>query len=393
MKKILYFSFYFEPDLSAGSFRNSTLAVKLANLAKEKNCIIEVYTTFPNRYETFSEVTVKFEKRDNLLIHRIKLPLHSSGIIDQARSFLTYYYQVHKLVKNKDFDIIFASSSRLFTAYLAYRIAKKRKKKLYLDIRDILVDTINDIIKFKFLKIFLIPIFKLLERKTFNYANHINLISGGFREYFYKFKCKSYTEFSNGIDDEFILANTNFDNINSFRIIKTILYAGNIGEGQGLHKIIPQAAKMLGKEYKFIIIGDGGAKFKLINELIINKVDNVEIKSPVRRSDLISEYRNATFLFIHLNNFDAFLKVLPSKIFELSTFNKPIIAGVDGYAKNFLSNEISNCLIFRPCDVNSMVRLIKEYKIPLNIDRRLFIEKFRRDNINHLLSESILKLL
>ena len=32
---------------------------------------------------------------------------------------------------------------------------------------------------------------------------------------------------------------------------KLIIYAGNIGEGQGLHKIIPQTAKTLGKEFTF----------------------------------------------------------------------------------------------------------------------------------------------
>ena len=32
---------------------------------------------------------------------------------------------------------------------------------------------------------------------------------------------------------------------------KLIIYAGNIGEGQGLHKIVPQSAKFLGKNLPF----------------------------------------------------------------------------------------------------------------------------------------------
>ena len=34
----------------------------------------------------------------------------------------------------------------------------------------------------------------------------------------------------------------------------TITYAGNIGEGQGLHKIVPQAAAKLGDNYKFRLL-------------------------------------------------------------------------------------------------------------------------------------------
>ena len=47
--------------------------------------------------------------------------------------------------------------------------------------------------------------------------------------------------------------------------IKRILYAGNLGEGQGLHKIIPESAKKLEGKFEFVIIGDGGMKNDLIN--------------------------------------------------------------------------------------------------------------------------------
>jgi glycosyltransferase involved in cell wall biosynthesis len=56
----------------------------------------------------------------------------------------------------------------------------------------------------------------------------------------------------------------------------TITYAGNIGEGQGLHKIIPQAAARLGNKYRFKVVGDGGVKGLLENELKQFNVSNVE---------------------------------------------------------------------------------------------------------------------
>jgi hypothetical protein len=126
-------------------------------------------------------------------------------MIDQVLSFWKYYNEVLTLNKGKKVDFVFASSSRLFTAFLGYRIAKKTQAPLYLDIRDIFVDTMNDVFKSKFLKILILPVLKLIESKTFNYAKHINLISGGFKEYFNKYNKSSFTFYSNGIDDEFPL--------------------------------------------------------------------------------------------------------------------------------------------------------------------------------------------
>jgi glycosyltransferase involved in cell wall biosynthesis len=267
MKRIVYLTFYFKPDLCAGSFRNSPLAVELAQQSNDKGLIVDVYTTLPNRYSTFDAHAPEFEEEGNLRIHRISLPPHKSGMLDQVLSFWKFYSEVKRLNKGKKADLVFASSSRLFTAYLGYNLAKKFKSDLYLDIRDIFVDTMNDVFKSKVLKILLLPVLKLIENKTFNYAIHINLISGGFKEYFDKYKKARFSFFSNGIDEEFLTNNGFIQNINSNDGKKLIVYAGNIGEGQGLHKIIPQAAKLLESNFEFLIIGDGGTKKILQAEL------------------------------------------------------------------------------------------------------------------------------
>lgn len=393
MKRIVYLTFYFKPDLCAGSFRNSPLAVELAKQAKHKDVFIEVYTTIPNRYSSFDIDAPEYEEIDNLRIHRILLPPHKSGMIDQVLSFWKYYKEVLKLNKGKKVDFVFASSSRLFTGFLGYRIAKKSQIPLYLDIRDIFVDTMNDVFKSNFLKILILPILKLIESKTFNYAKHINLISGGFKEYFNKYNKSSFTFYSNGIDDEFIHEkNINANQLNDSRQ-KTIVYAGNIGEGQGLDKIIPQAAKLLDNKFQFLIIGDGGTKNLLQSAIQKMQLKNVTLKNPIPRMELQVEYNNADFLFLHLNDYPAFRKVLPSKIFELSTFNKPILAGVSGFSAQFIKDEISNSFVFNPCDSESLANHLLNFNVNSNIDRSDFIKKFKRSKINEKLATSILSYL
>uniref|UniRef100_UPI00404869F3 glycosyltransferase family 4 protein n=1 Tax=Algoriphagus sp. TaxID=1872435 RepID=UPI00404869F3 len=390
MKRIVYITFYFEPDLCAGSFRNTPLAIELAKQAYGKNIIIDVYTTLPNRYNTFEQSALEFEEIGNLKIHRIALPAHKSGMLDQVFSFKKFYSEVIKLNKNKRADLVFASSSRLFTAYLGFTIAKKNQAPLYLDIRDIFVDTISDVFKSKILKLGILPLLKLIEEKTFNYAKHINLISGGFKPYFSKLKNREFTFFTNGIDEEFLGLAPVLVKKDKIDHKKSIVYAGNIGEGQGLHKVIPLAAKELGSDFEFIIIGDGGTKKLLQDEIENLSISNVILQKPMNRKDLLAIYSDADYLFIHLNDYPAFRKVLPSKIFELATFNKPILAGVSGFAAEFIKNNVSDSFVFDPCNVNQLVDYLRSNIASNVIDRDEFKLKYRRCNINILMAKSIL---
>lgn len=388
MKRILYLSFYFEPDLCAGSFRNSPLAKELAEQLG-KDGTIDVITTVPNRYSTFDIVAPASEQRGNICIHRILIPKHQSGFADQINSFKTYFSGAKKIISGKKYDLVFASSSRLFTAYLGYTIAKKQNAPLYLDIRDIFRDTMQDVLKNSLVKAGVLPILKIIENRTFNYASHINLISGGFQSYFKKYPKPDYSAYSNGIDTEFLNLSPSVTSKDSRMLIT---YAGNIGEGQGLHKIIPQAAKQLGEGYRFLIIGDGGARQKLEDQIKLLEVNNVEIKAPVSRKELLELYDQSDFLFLHLNDYEAFKKVLPSKIFELGAYDKPVIAGVAGFSNEFISKHISNCILFLPGDVEDMVSQLKEYTYSTGF-RKEFLEKFKRDTINKEMSKNILSYL
>lgn len=392
MKRIVFLSFYFEPDLCAGSFRNTSLAKELGLELKSKKVIIDVYTTYPNRYKSFKKHVNAYEKFDNLNIYRIKVPSHQSGMFDQVLTFSKFYFSALKLNKGRQVDLVFASSSRLFTGFLGYKLAKKNKAPLFLDIRDIFVDTMTDILNPSIFKSLTIKYLKYIEYKTFNYACHINLISKGFKDYFIKFKNKNFSFFSNGIDDEFL---KNENSMNRFKNSNTklIVYAGNIGEGQGLDKIIPQSAKRLGNNFTFLIYGDGGAKYKLKKEIDNLNIKNVILKDPVTRFELKSIYYAADYLFLHLNDYPAFKKVLPSKIFELATYPKKIIAGVSGYSASFIKKEVTNCFVFNPCDINSLVDFLENDQTVGNFDRGRFKRKFSRSSINKQLSANIINYL
>jgi len=390
--RILFLTYYFEPDLGAGAFRNSSLLKEVTKLIN-KDDYIDVIASAPNRYDTYEiKAESKEDRGGNLSIYRVDLPKHDGGILTRAKTSIIYYKKVLSIAKKNDYDLVYASSSRLMTAFLGAKIANKNKEiKLYLDIRDIFRETISDVFKNKIVAKSLSFLFKYIEIYTYKRANHINLVSKGFESYFEKFKENKYTFFTNGIDDVFLNPMKVERVNNSSKEIKTIIYAGNIGEGQGLDIIIPKVAKVLESTHKFVIYGDGGTKYKLIKELKQNEVFNVDIFSPIGRDLLIEKYAEADYLFLHLNYYKAFERVLPSKLFEYGAFSKPIIAGVSGYPAEFLKTEMENLILFSPGDSDYLIEELKNHKFYIK-KRDNFIDKYSRNKINQKMAVSIVNL-
>lgn len=386
--KILILSLYFRPDLSAGSFR----ATALVNAIKESapTAEIRVVTTLPNRYRSFVVEAPEFESAGGVSIMRIPLPSHRSGMFDQSRAFVSFARNALRAVKNERFDLVFATSSRLMTAALGGWIARRKNAALYLDIRDIFVDTIKDVLPPRVSRV-VRPAFELLERWTINRADKVNLVSEGFRHYFERrYPTQSFSFYTNGIDDEFLAAAPmEASEVKDHKPL-VALYAGNLGEGQGLHAILPELGRRTAGTIHFKVFGDGGRKGQLLLALQGAAVANVDVFPPIPREKLIEEYRKADILFLHLNNHDAFRKVLPSKVFEYAALGKPIWAGVPGFSADFVGREIDNSAVFPPCDVTAAISALERLIIQ-DKPRATFLERFSRTAICRDMAADILK--
>ena len=386
--KILILSFYFRPDLSAGSFRASSLVASLLEILPG-GASIDVITTAPNRYSTFKQEVAQVETAGPLTIRRISLPVHRSDLWGQSRAFVHFARCAIRHAAKGPYDLVLATSSRLMTAALGAWIARRTRARLYLDIRDIFVDTIGDV--FPALARALTPPLSALERWTMRRADRINLVSRGFEGYFRsRYPDRTYAWFTNGIDEEFLQMDWSVDNATGTQHPLQVVYAGNIGEGQGLHAILPQLALTLGQRAQFRVIGDGGRRELLIEMLRRAEVQNVEILPPMPRSELLKAYLSADILFLHLNSHAAFEKVLPSKIFEYAATGKPIWAGLAGYAQTFVAAEVANAVIFAPCNAPDAIEKLQHLNIQSG-PRQDFIERYGRANIARKMADDILQ--
>lgn len=390
--RILLLTHHFHPDLSAGSFRMTSLVPALAAAEAPAGLgmtEVEVLTTQPNRYASFNVDAPTVESRDNVVIHRFPLPEHRNGAFDQARSFTAYARAVMRHVRTRSYDLVFATSSKMMTATLGAWISRRLGVPLYLDIRDIFVEGIGDV--FPGWKATLAtPIFRQIEHYTFSRADRVNLVSEGFRDYFAaRWPAIPYSFHTNGIDPEFVATAGPKSRGNSARSRLKVVYAGNFGEGQGLHTIVPSLAKRLENRVEFTLVGDGGRRQLLEARVAEAGCRNVVIRAPVDRRDLIALYHDADVLFLHLNDFDCFERVLPSKIFEYGAMARPIWAGVRGHAARFLRDNVDNAAIFHPCNVEAAVEALGTLRLEPT-PRPDFVARFARDEICRRMAADVL---
>lgn len=386
--RILLLCFNYPPDLSAGSFRMEALVKALLD-DPSGDVQIDVITTQPNRYHTYIERAADCQQCSRLSIRRIGLPPHKSGFLDQARAFSSYAWGVYQAVRGKQYDLIVASSSRLMTATLGACLAFRRRTPLYLDIRDIFVDILPELFPGR-LGWLAVQIFRPVEGFTIRQAQKINLICPGFLDYFYtRYPDKTFSMHSNGVDELFLSTPLLEQVARLPEDALKVVYAGNIGAGQGLDLILPQLAKRLEGVAHFYIIGAGSGLEKLRQALRLANIGNVELIAPIKRSGVLAFYQMADVLFVHLNSFKSLHRVMPSKLFEYAATGKPVLAGVSGYAARFIAANIANAAVFEPRDVEGAVKGLSGLRL-ITLHREAFMENYSRLHIQKRMAHDVL---
>ncbi|MBN7118794.1 glycosyltransferase family 4 protein [Ectopseudomonas oleovorans] len=392
-KRILLLTFFYPPDLSAGSFRAQALVDALRRRAGA-DMQIDVLTTQPNRYASHASEVDSVEEAPGLYVRRVHLPQMREGFVGQAVSFWRYARRVRGLTAAQDYDLVLATSSRLMTAVLGGWIAYRRGARLYLDIRDIFVENL----KMLFPTLLAKPLgwtFGALERWAIGRAQRVNLVSQGFLGYFQpRYPALRFPVFSNGVDEAFATFAAEMESALPCPAAEPlqVLYAGNLGDGQGMHLILPELARRLRGRAYFRVVGAGGRLEPLRDSLRSMDLDNVELLPPVAREQLLEFYREADVLFLHLNDYSAFKRVLPSKLFEYAATGKPIWAGVAGYAAEFIASEVSNASVFAPCDLEAALESFEQLRIGV-ADRTAFVQRYARERIMNEMAQDILQLL
>jgi len=110
-----------------------------------------------------------------------------------------------------------------------------------------------------------------------------------------------------------------------------ILFAGNIGEAQGLETIL-EAAKLLKDhpEIQFVFVGDGTALPRLEKRAMDQLITNVRFLGRFPHNAMPGLYALADVLLVHLKDDPLFRITIPHKILNYMASGKPILAALAG---------------------------------------------------------------
>jgi glycosyltransferase involved in cell wall biosynthesis len=254
-------------------------------------------------------------------------------------NMISYMWRVYWLGKkisriNKEIkkpNIIIGSSVHLLAVLSAYWLSKKYKAKFMMEVRDLWPQTLVDMGKFEEGNP-LIKILRFLEKFLYQKAQKIIILFPFGTEYITPLGVnkEKIVWISNGVNiSNFRIINKKKNNNNSFKI----MYIGAHGLANALGVILDAAHIIQDKEYekiRFVLVGDGNEKKKLIEYKEKLKLKNIEFCESVAKGKIYDTLNEADVLIFNLRKVEVFkYGISPNKLSDYMAAGKPIIFSVN----------------------------------------------------------------
>lgn len=127
----------------------------------------------------------------------------------------------------------------------------------------------------------------------------------------------------------------------------TVLYLGTHGMAHGLGAWLDAAERLKGDgNVRFLFVGDGAEKPKLVESAQRRGLDHITFLDPVPKERVRALYAAADLCLVPLKKTALFEAVLPSKMFEIMSMERPLLLSVDGEARAVV--EEGRCGLFVP---------------------------------------------
>ena len=363
-KRILLITQWFNPE---PTFKGILFAKELVLRGFE----VEVITGFPNYpggtlYDGYRIKIFQREVISGVCVTRVPLfPSHDKSKLGRVLNYLSFAFSslIYGLFFTKKANVIYAYQPPLTVAISASLIGLFRRMPLVLDIQDMWPDTLRatGMITNSLLLNFISKICNL----TYSFTEKIVVLSSGFKNLLIErgVASEKIETIYNWADEDVLRTTINdipkeLQSIEGFKI----LFAGNVGQAQGLDVIL-DAALLLKDEIKkphFLILGHGlklNDLKKRANDLNLNNVHFL----PAVEMDKVGGYLgNADALLIHLNSDPLFKITIPGKTQAYMAIGKPIIMGVSGEASNLVSRaECGVC--FEPENPIALAKAVQSF--------------------------------
>ena len=395
MKNIIIIGVNFYPeDTSTGLY-----TTQMAEYLQENGFNVSVITGFP--YYPQWEIWEDYQDKPDYLedeYKRIKIYRYKQftpknpTFKNRIKHILSFTFgNLKNLKKIEKADLVIAIVPFTSDIWLAHKLAKKTRAKIWVHIQDFEFDAAFEagVIGNDKMKKVISKVLYKVETSLLNKADIVSSISYSMLE---KAKTKTKTELfylPNWIDENFI----NPEKAKIHPYLKSdefkILYSGNIGAKQDWDFFTKVVDKFKdNKKIEFIIVGDGAKKEWLLEK--IKRYENVKYYPPVPYKELPDLLCSAN-LHILFQKSDVIDTVMPSKLLGMMASAKPSL--VTGNQKSEVARilkESQGGKFFSNNDIKSIINFIEKL-LKNNMIAKNYGENARQYIIKHFSKEKVLR--
>ena len=263
----------------------------------------------------------------------------NEGFVKRVLDYISFAFMAFFVGLFQKFDVIVATSPQFFTTWAGCGLAKIKRRPWVFELRDLWPESIKTVGAMKQGKI--IEILEKIELGLYKSSNLVIAVTEAFRR----------NLIARGIDGNKIKVITNGSNLDLFvprgkdgELLNQlglkdkfiVGYIGTHGMAHSLDFIITTISKIKDEKFHFLFVGDGAVKEKIVNLAADLGLKNVTFLGSVPKDEVPRFLSICDAMLAPLKKDDNFKTVIPSKIFEASAMQRPVLLGVKGQAKEIL---------------------------------------------------------
>jgi len=339
--RILFLTDNFPPEVNAPATRTFEHCQEWT----KKGHQITVITCAPNfphgkLYNGYKNKLYQCELISEIKVIRVWSYISSnSGFIKRVIDYLSFAFMSFFIGIFQKHDIIIATSPQFFTTWSGWAISKIRRKPWIFELRDLWPESIKTVGVMK--QGHIINLLEKIELGLYKSCNRVVAVTDAFKN----------NLIAREIENDKIEVVTNGSNMELFyprkadisllKILRlegkfVVGYIGTLGMAHNLDFIIEAIGKISDPDVHFLFVGDGAMKSNIVKISKELELKNISFLDSVSKDEVPRYLSIIDISLVPLRKDDNFKTVIPSKIFEASAMQKPILLGVQGQAQEIL---------------------------------------------------------
>ncbi len=339
--RILFLTDNFPPEVNAPATRTFEHCQEWI----KKGYKITVITCAPNfphgkLYDGYKNKLYQCELISEIKVIRVWSYMSSnSGLVKRTIDYISFAFMSFFVGIFLKFDVIIATSPQFFTTWSGWAISKVKRKPWIFELRDIWPESIKTVGAMK--QGYAIDFLEKIELGLYKSCNKVVVVTDAFKN----------NLITRGIEKNNIEVVTNGSNMKLFyprkknsRLLESLRlegkfvvgYIGTHGMAHSLDFIVKSIEKVSNPNIHFLFIGDGAMKSEIIKISKELQLKNISFLDSISKDEVPKYMSIIDISLVPLKKDDNFKTVIPSKIFEASAMQKPILLGVQGQAQEVL---------------------------------------------------------